>query len=226
MADRYLLLHGDRVLTQNTTKSSLFPTFYLYQRSEMDGRFQSLAKQFAGMTPENHGERTAYNFAFGALHAFARAKELNLRETKPERGTSKQRTEEVRRIAGSMATSGYIVQNGPWLAGFYYNDVLLRCDVCYEHLLRYWTRKRGHASAEDLIQRAKKSNFKEVKFLKPWLKIRKQVNLLKHRYWEFPDGPRRVLPSQAFEIVSSLVCAVEWSLKNRALRSKRNVATP
>lgn len=192
----------------------------------MDGRFQSLAKQFAAMTPENHGERTAYSFAFGALHAFARAKELNFRETKPERGPSKQRTEEVRRIAASMAASGNIVQIGPWLAGFYCNDVLLRCAVCYEHLLRYWTRTRGHASAKDLIQRAGKSNFKEVKFLRPWLKIRKQVNILKHRYWEFPDGPRKVLPSQAFEIVSSLVCAVEWSLKNRALRSKRKVAMP
>ena len=192
----------------------------------MDIRFQNLAKQFTVINPKNHGERTAYNFAFGALHAFARANELNLCATKPKRGTSKQRTEEVRSIAARMASSAYIVQDGPWLAGFYYNDVLLRCDVCYEHLLRYWTRKRGHASAEDLIDRARKSNFKEVRFLKPWLKIRRQVNVLKHRYWEFPDGPRRVLPSQAFEIVTSLMCAVEWALKNRVLRSRTKVATP
>jgi hypothetical protein len=192
----------------------------------MDIRFQDLAKQFTVMNPKNHGERTTYNFAFGALYAFARAKELGVPETRPERGTSKQRTEKVRRITANMANCSSIVQNGPWLAGFYYNDVLLRCDVCYEHLVRYWTGNRKNLSADVLIQKAKASRFKEPKLLKPWLKIRKQVNILKHRYWEFPDGPRRVLPSQAFEIVSSLVRAVEWSLKNRAQRTKRKMVAP
>jgi len=192
----------------------------------METRFQDLAKQFTVMNPKNHGERTAYNFAFGALHAFARAKELGFPEIRPERGTSKQRTEEVRRIAANMSNCSSIAESGPWLAGFYYNDVLLRCDVCYEHLVRYWTGNRKNVPADVLIQKAKASRFKEIKLLKPWLKIRKQVNILKHRYWEFPDGPRRVLPSQAFEIVSSLVRAVEWSLKNRARRVKRKMVTP
>ena len=189
----------------------------------MDDRLKELAGRFTAMHPSNDGERTAYNFAFGALYALARAKELGFPDTKPEVGTSEKRSREINAIAARMKKDGTFVTEGKWLAGYYYNDALLRCDVGYEQLLRHWTNLRRQGGQDELIVKAQMTNFKADLIIPWWPLIRDQVNVLKHRlFCTSPHGPVKVLLPEALEIVSHLIRAVEWAIENRNRRPKSN----
>jgi hypothetical protein len=169
------------------------------------------------MHPNNDEERTAYNFAFGALHSLASAKQLGYPDTEPVPGTSEKRTAEVQAIAKRMAEDDCFVTKGDWLAGFYYNDALLRCDIGYEHLLRYWTNLRAGERDDTIIVRAQIAKFPADLILPWWTEVSNQVNILKHKL-QPPHGPVEVLPPQAFQILDRLIQAVGWAIENRSLR--------
>ena len=95
------------------------------------------------MRSSNPSEATLCNFAFGALYAFDRAIALGYldlwhdehRHAQNEK-ISKRQAKEVTHLADHLS-AGRSLPSGSWLAGYYYNDALIRTDVCYEQLVRY-----------------------------------------------------------------------------------------
>jgi hypothetical protein len=103
-------------------------------------QIQQLASQLQALTSITKPQSTLYNFAFGALHAFARAIELRFveqyRQDATDNEVSLRRATEVKQLATILSETGTLPSDGPWLAGHYYNSALLRVDVCYEQAVR------------------------------------------------------------------------------------------
>ena len=170
-----------------------------------------LASRIGSVTPKDPEQATLYNFGFGAIYALARAEELGYTSHARAPGIGMQRSREVKRCATAMMGRDQLPRKGKWLAGFYFNDALIRADVSYEHVTRYFTKKRN-GNIDDLIKKALSRGFPK-KMLEPaWRDIRREVNKLKHKSLRFSEGPI-IDYGPALIAVSTLIDAVAWVLK-------------
>ena len=104
-------------------------------KKKVKAKISNLAAQISAMKPRSPSEATLYNFAFGALYAFNKAIDLGYLEqwSKKKRGDtellSMRRARQVKQLAGSLS-AGLVLTELDWQAGYYYNDALLRADLC------------------------------------------------------------------------------------------------
>jgi hypothetical protein len=94
------------------------------------------------MTPSGTEQETYCNFTFEALYALARAEELGYHRQNKGRGKSRRQSATAAQVATGMAKRGVMTWKGEWVAGYFYNDALLRADIAYEHILQYRTDRR------------------------------------------------------------------------------------
>lgn len=187
----------------------------------MEAAIKDLGERVSRIDPRNPAERTLYNFAFGALYALGRAVKLRyVEQTHRESASpanelrvSKQRAEEVQKLARILADQDELPTQGDWLAGYYYNDALLRVDVCYEQVVRYYLDARNNKKFSQLLPEALEQEFPVHLLVPIWLKVRRQVNDIKHNRLRKPEGPE-IPPDQTCKAVETLISAVEWVLKN------------
>ena len=177
----------------------------------MDAVFIELARRLEAMTPKGVGQETIYNFAFGALYALAQAEQHRYPEQSSEKERSKRRADEVRKLASEMAKTRSLPENieGEWLGGFYFNDALFRGIVCFEHSLRYHTQLKGNESINVLVDRARNCGFKVEEIVEDWSDIKNEVNALKHRSWDFGEGPTIPYP-KSVKIIQGVIRTAEW----------------
>lgn len=76
---------------------------------------------------------------------------------------------------------GEIPRTKKYLAGYYFNDAMIRVDIAYENLLRRITQLKSDERAEDLVNAAVDAKVIDRTQCDAWLKIRDEVNDLKHR---------------------------------------------
>ena len=79
-----------------------------------------------------------------------------------------------------------------WLGGFFYNDAILRTDVAYEHVTRYWsgTSDTKSVSIQELISGASAKGM-PCDLLISWPTVRAAAaNPLKHQSLKQTDDPR------------------------------------
>jgi len=176
----------------------------------MRNELRNLAAQIACLVPINPEQNTIYNFAFGSVYALGRAEELGYPIHSRRSGISQQRSDEVKIRAIAMKNRNHIPRKGEWLAGFYFNDSLMRADVCYEHVVRYYT-KKSKGDINDLIGWAKSAGFPPGRLDPAWREIRSEVNKLKHKSLIFAEGPI-ISYSQATKDIKCLISAVEYIL--------------
>src|SRR5438552_18084676 len=86
--------------------------------------------------------------------------------------------------------------DGEWFGGFYFNDALFRGAVCFEHAHKYYTKLRG--------RRAQERKSQVEKIVADWPEIKTEVDALKHRSWEFGEGPTIPYP-KAVKIIQGVV---------------------
>lgn len=178
----------------------------------MNKQLTKMADQLSRMTPKGTAQETYFNFTFGALYALARAEELDYHRQNKTLGKSTRRTAAAAQLATRMANRGVLTWKGEWVAGYFYNDALLRADIAYEHILRYRTGKKK-ANGPKLLTKAISSGIPKDLLIPSWTRVRDEVNNLKHRSWEFGEGPGIKL-DEAIEIIRALINTVEWSLKH------------
>jgi hypothetical protein len=184
----------------------------------MKAKIENLAAQIAAMKPRSPSEATLYNFVFGALYAFTKAIDLGYLERwnkeKKRRDTellSMRRARQVKQLAASLS-AGQSLTELDWHAGYYYNDALLRADLCYEQLARFKGKvrekgnRKGRKELEDLaIKRGLRENL-----IKPWWKkVRDDVNSLKHQSIHDTEGPP-LNPEDALCVIEHLIEGIKF----------------
>jgi hypothetical protein len=174
---------------------------------------KQLASRLQALTPGPKPQSTLYNFAFGALYAFARSIELKFvdqyQREKNNNNLSLNRALEVKRLAKVLAEIGRLPTDGPWLAGHYYNSALLRVDVCYEQAVRYYLTKNQVANMNESLITAFRLGFPPDLIVPFWPRVRRQVNSLKHESIIKTEGPA-MPPEELLTVIERLLATVEW----------------
>jgi hypothetical protein len=183
----------------------------------MKARIRILAAEIAAMRSRNPSEATLYNFAFGALYAFERAIALGYldqwheehRRVQAEK-ISKSRAREVTHLAAHLS-AGRSLPSGRWLAGYYYNDALIRTDVCYEQLARYSGKVRSKSDRierEELQDLAINHGLKKDLIVPWWKRVRRDVNIIKHQSVHTTEGPA-IDPENTLRVIEQLIKGVK-----------------
>lgn len=181
----------------------------------MKAKVRNIAAQIAAMRPKSPSESTLYNFAFGSLYAFERAIDLGYFNQWRKEGEGKRiETEKISmrrarqvKLQANHLKIGDSVTPGEWLAGYYYNDALIRTDVCYEQLARYSGRVREKSERkkrEELEKLAIDRGLRKDLIVPWWKQVRNEVNLIKHQSIFTTEGPS-IDPENTLRAIENLV---------------------
>ncbi|MGE3151997.1 MAG: hypothetical protein AB7G48_11535 [Nitrospiraceae bacterium] len=154
-----------------------------------------------------------YNFALGAIYSLARAEQLGYPRQSQEPGRVWRRMEEAKEMVLGMLVEDRPPQQGEWLAGFYFNDAILRLDLAFEHILRYVGDLGPTAAIGETREVATRKSFPS-ELLAIWSERgRKADNMLKHRSLEILEDPGMSF-TDALSVMENLVCALAWVARN------------
>src|SRR5262245_31527055 len=109
---------------------------------------ESLAERLVQLSPRRSDEGDLVSVALGAVYALKRAVELDYSDRDI---TSWSDTQKAGRIIGQ----GRALASGRYMAGYYFNDAILRLDVAYENVLRFITGLMDYEDQETLVAKAK-----------------------------------------------------------------------
>lgn len=98
------------------------------------------------------------------------------------------------------------------MAGYYYNDGIIRIAVAFEHLVRHETGLHDKERLDEMKLEACRKGF-HSQWLKSWCDVHDELNAIRHRNKEF-DGPE-VIPERAIEALTHLTEALEWASARR-----------
>ena len=152
-----------------------------------------------------------YNFALGAIYSLARAEQLGYPRQSQEPGRVWRRMEEAKELVLRMLVDDQPPEQGEWLAGFYFNDAIVRLDLAFEHILRYVGNLGPTAAIGEVREVATRKSF-PPELLTIWSERgRNADNMLKHRSLEVLENPG-ISFTDALSIMENLVCALAWVL--------------
>ncbi|MEK6804908.1 MAG: hypothetical protein AABZ34_19940 [Nitrospirota bacterium] len=167
------------------------------------------------VSPSDPRQSSLYNFALGAIYSLARAEELGYPRLSQEPGRVWRRMEEAKELVLRMLVEDRPPEQGEWLAGYYFNDAIVRLDLAFEHILRYVGNLGPTAAIGEVREVATGKSF-PPELLAMWSERgRKADNLLKHRSLEILEDPGMSF-SDALAVMENLVCALAWVLHNQS----------
>ena len=118
----------------------------------------------------NRDKAGLITFTFGAVYALGQAYEHGgVRNTSAFVDSWKDRMRDIRELSGGMALKKKIPnsneQNKLWVAGFHLNNALVRIDVGFERVCRYWAKipLSKHLDREALESAALSKNLNDKK---------------------------------------------------------------
>jgi hypothetical protein len=169
----------------------------------------------------NRDKAGLITFTFGAIYALGQAQEHGgVRNFSAFVDLWEDRVRDVRELSGGMALKKRIPtmneKNKLWVAGFHLNNALVRIDVGFERVCRYWAKipVKKNLDREELESAAVAKNLPKS-FLRPWARLRsRESNLLKHHVSTLFTC-RRMQYRDVLECLETLVDAVEYCLKKR-----------
>ena len=88
----------------------------------------SIASRLQALNPNSSQQTTPMNFAVGALYALRRAHELGY-VSKNDLGRGLRMWSEAKQICQALEGIGTIPEAGAWLAGYFFNDGIIRISV-------------------------------------------------------------------------------------------------
>jgi hypothetical protein len=149
--------------------------------------------------------------AVGVLLALAKAEQLDYSSLKSGDTRGLQMWRKAKGICLEIERGRDLPTHGEWLAGYYFNDGIIRIAVAYEHIVRHVTKLHG----KELFRRLKKEAIREglkTEWASSWELVHKEVNRLKHQNLKFVDGPL-LKYNQALQALDHLVYALKWGTK-------------
>ncbi|MEO5954573.1 MAG: hypothetical protein ABIR36_02625 [Nitrospiraceae bacterium] len=182
----------------------------------MNQRLCVIASRLQTLIPGSPQQTTPFNFAVGAVYALRRAEELCY-VSKQDLGRGGRMSADARQICQTLATAAALPERGEWLAGYFFNDGIVRIAVAYEHLVREATGTGDNEKYD--IEEVKRLGFRDG-WLRAWTPVRLEMNRLKHKTQKFVDGPLLTY-DEAVEALDSLVDALD-----RANWTPPGAATP
>ena len=167
----------------------------------MNQRLSAIASRLHNLSLSSPQQTTPFNFAVGAMYSLRRAEELcHVSKLDPGRGL--RMAVEAKQICQILATASTLPERGEWLAGYFFNDGIVRIAVAYEHLVREAT---GTGDNEEYaIEKVKRLGFRDG-WLQSWKPVRHEMDRLKHKTQKFVDGPLLTYD----EAIQALDCLVE-----------------
>src|SRR5690348_1933311 len=102
-------------------------------------RLKYIAGRLAHLSPRSGQQSTPLNFAVGALWALAEAHKLGYPSLRVTQSRGMRMWGKAKGICLAMNRGGDLPTHGEWLAGYYFNDGIIRIDVAYEHIVRHVT---------------------------------------------------------------------------------------
>jgi hypothetical protein len=181
----------------------------------LNDSYKDFARRLSRITVSTGEESTPVNFAFGALYSLLQADKLNYPKD-PSLATSRGRGltiwEEVKLSADHLASTGNFQTSDAWLAGYHFNNALMRLAASFEHIVRYRTGLHDRSDTYAFVRGAASDlGFKDA-WMVSWDSAHEEVNRIRHRNHEFPDGPQMPF-TKACEALDHLIEALQWGLR-------------
>jgi hypothetical protein len=201
------------------------PAAMTYNATQIIESVKNIAGDMSGMKPKSPATSTLYNFGFGTVFAFKKAIEagylnraIKTRLRRYDEQLSMQRAREAKTLLREYLSKGLDLPNrGPWQAGYFYNDALIRMDVCYEQLARYMGRiknKRDYLYREELEQRAIDGGLNRALIRPWWARVRIDVIAIKHQSIYVTEGPT-LEAEEALCIIKNLIEGIKSAFHKR-----------
>ncbi len=176
-------------------------------------RLRCIAGHLARLSPSSGQQSTPLNFAVGALLALTKAEQLDYPSLKSSGTRGLRMWRKAKGICLEIERGLDLPTHGEWLAGYYFNDGIIRIAVAYEHIVRHVTKLHGNESFRRLKREAVREGLK-TEWVSSWESVHKEVNRLKHQNLKFVDGPL-LKYDQALQALDHLVYALKWGTKRR-----------
>jgi len=176
-------------------------------------RLRSIAVRLGRLKPTSSQESTPLNFSVGALFALIQAEQLKYLSQRHFSGRGLRMWEKAKGLCSKIERGEQLLERGDWLAGFFFNDAIVRIDVAFEHIVRHSIKMYGPIEHRKLIDRAGRHGFKK-EWADSWSPVHKEVNRLKHQNLKFVDGPC-LKYDQALQALDYLGYALKWGTKGR-----------
>lgn len=141
---------------------------------------QDLVKCLVSLKSRGNAQADLVSLAVGAVYALRRADELGYTD-----GAGITSWSDVQKAGRAIANGASPL--GRFIAGYYYNDALLRLDIAYENALRMVTNLHGLEDQKALVAAGRTRGI-PGRLMSEWKPIRDEVNVLKHRN---PEQRRR-----------------------------------
>ena len=119
--------------------------------------------------------------------------------------------EKAKGLCSKIERGEELPTRGEWLAGFFFNDGIVRIDVAFEHIVRHSIKLYGHIEHRDLLRQAHPQGFKK-EWADSWNPVHKEVNRLKHQNRKYADGPQLTY-ERAIQALYHLCFALRWGMK-------------
>lgn len=169
----------------------------------------------------NRDKAGLITFTFGAIYALGQAHEHGgVRNSRAFVDSWEDRVRDIRELSGGMAQKKRIPitneKNKLWVAGFHLNNALVRIDVGFERVCRYWAKipVKKKLDREELESAAVAKNLPKS-LLRPWARLRSmESNLLKHHVSSLFACPRMQY-RDVLECLEALVDAVDHCITKR-----------
>jgi hypothetical protein len=193
------------------------------QRTPIPDRLKGLSARLARFAPPHNDELTTpLNFAVGALYALVKAHALKY-DGNTQVGRGRRMWQSASRIAENLALVGELPTAEEWLAGYYFNDGIIRIAVSFEHIVRYVTKEREGGNIQTLITAATLLGFSK-KWGAAWKPMQRELNAIRHRN-DFIEGPQSdVSLSFAVDALEQLIDTLTWGLQYDAGSDHANPA--
>lgn len=174
-------------------------------------RLQVLARRLAQLNAWHDEHTTPLNFAVGATYALGMAHALDY-DDRAEAGRGQRMWDLASAIAQDLSHGRDLPRDGEWLAGYCFNNAIIRIAVSYEHIVRHVTGMHGREDINKLIKTATPLGFLE-RWEKAWRPMHNELNAIRHRN-DFIDGPQEQV-TYAFTVHSleQLIETLTWGLK-------------
>jgi hypothetical protein len=170
---------------------------------------RNIASRLSKLTASSGQQSTPLNFAVGAVFALLKAESLNYR-SQDEVGRGRRIWEQAKQLCQQIAGEAALPTEGDWLAGYFFNDGIVRVAVAFEHLVRQETKLHGHEHFETMRNAAIAEGFTE-EWMGSWYLAYDELNRIRHRNKEFVDGPL-ITYEKAVASLRHLAESLEWAI--------------
>jgi len=177
---------------------------------------RNITSRLGTLTASSGQQSTPLNFAVGAVFALLKAESLGY-TSQDEVGRGLRIWEQAKQLCQQIAGEGEaaLPTKGDWLAGYFFNDGIIRIAVAFEHLVRQETNLYGHERFGQMRNKALAEGFCK-EWMDSWCSVNEELIRIRHRNTEYVDGPL-VTYERAVASLGHLAEALHWAINRHPI---------